>query len=490
MKKLLLLLTLALLASGCTNMSTSATPTPSVPNGATSVPVVGGTLRAEAKVVPLRSASLSMPVGGVVAEVLVSEGATVQADQPLIRIERSRLEAALAQAQAEVQVAQASYDRLLAGATPEQIAAAEAQLAQARAGLRQVSGGVTPSDIAAAQAQLAQAQAALAQLQQGPEDADLRQAQAQLAQAQANAQNQRDSFVAAKLRAESQLEQAANALRTAQDTYSRIYWENQEIGADDLTQAQKDAETAALRAVEDAEQALAQAQIALQNAQDAERSGTEVAEAQVRDAQARLDKLLTPAAADKLAAARAQVSQAEANLNRLRGEQRAGSLAAARAQIDQAEANLAGLRAGTSEGDLNVAAAQIQRAEAALNLAQVALAETELRAPFAGTIASITPAPGEYVSMGTPLITLADLSAWQIETTDLTEQDIARVHEGDQVLITLDALPDLELQGVVSHIRLVGENKQGDITYTVTITPETQDSRLRWNMTASVRFVE
>ncbi len=489
MKKLLLLLTLVLLTSGCTN-TPNIPPTPAAQIEATSVPIVGGTLRAEARVVPLHSASLSMPVSGVVAEVLVSEGDTVQADQPLIRIERGRLEAALAQAQAEVQVAQASYDRLLIGATPEQIAAAEAQLAQAQAGLRQVSGGVTTSDIAAAQAQLAQAQAALAQLQQGPEDADLRQAQAQLAQAQANAQNQRDSLAAAKLRAESQREQAANALRTAQDTYSRIYWENQEIGADDLTQAQKDAETAAWRAVEDAEQALTQAQIALQQAQDTERSGTEVAEAQVRDAQARLDKLLTPAAGDRLAAARAQVSQAEANLNRLRGEQRAGSLAAAHAQIDQAEANLAGLRAGASEGDLSVAAAQIQRAEAALKLAQVTLAETELRAPFAGTIASITPAPGEYVSMGTPLITLADLSAWQIETTDLTEQDIARVGEGDRVSINFDALPDLELSGVVRHIQLVGTSQQGDITYTVTITPETQESRLRWNMTASVRFVE
>lgn len=48
----------------------------------------------------------------------------------------------------------------------------------------------------------------------------------------------------------------------------------------------------------------------------------------------------------------------------------------------------------------------------------------------------------------------------------------------------------MELAGVVSHIQALGEDKQGDIVYTVTITLDQQDSRLRWNMTASVRFAE
>jgi HlyD family secretion protein len=38
----------------------------------------------------------------------------------------------------------------------------------------------------------------------------------------------------------------------------------------------------------------------------------------------------------------------------------------------------------------------------------------------------------------------------------------------------------------VTRIKGFGENKQGDITYTVVVKPKVQDARLRWNMTAAV----
>ena len=50
--------------------------------------------------------------------------------------------------------------------------------------------------------------------------------------------------------------------------------------------------------------------------------------------------------------------------------------------------------------------------------------------------------------------------------------------------LTFDALPDLTLPGIVARIKPLGENKQGDITYTVIIEPQASDPRLRWNMTA------
>ena len=81
---------------------------------------------------------------------------------------------------------------------------------------------------------------------------------------------------------------------------------------------------------------------------------------------------------------------------------------------------------------------------------------------------------------------MADLSDWRIETDDLTEINVVYVQEGDRVAISIDALPDLELEGTVTRIKPLGENKQGDITYTATITPDSIDERLRWNMTASV----
>ena len=81
---------------------------------------------------------------------------------------------------------------------------------------------------------------------------------------------------------------------------------------------------------------------------------------------------------------------------------------------------------------------------------------------------------------------LADTATWQIETTDLTELNIVNVSEGTPVTMTFDAIPGLELPGKVSKIRSFGESKQGDIVYTVIVTPTQPDPRLRWNMTAKV----
>jgi HlyD family secretion protein len=83
-------------------------------------------------------------------------------------------------------------------------------------------------------------------------------------------------------------------------------------------------------------------------------------------------------------------------------------------------------------------------------------------------------------------VIIADFSQWQLVTEGLIELDIMQIREGAPATITFDALPDLELPGRVSHISSFGENTDGEITYNVIITPEEWDSRLRWNMTASV----
>ncbi len=58
--------------------------------------------------------------------------------------------------------------------------------------------------------------------------------------------------------------------------------------------------------------------------------------------------------------------------------------------------------------------------------------------------------------------------------------------EGDEVSLTFDAIPGLELPGQVLRIKPLGEEKLGDVTYTVIISPGEQDSRLKWGMTAVV----
>jgi HlyD family secretion protein len=269
----------------------------------------------------------------------------------------------------------------------------------------------------------------------------------------------------------------------------------------------KDREEQALREVDNAEQRLEQARVALEEAQSAERTGIQAAEARLRDAQANYDDVVAGADTDELAAARAAVSRAEADLARLVGEQRSGSVNAAAAGVSNAQAGVDSAQAGVDraqaevernradleelaspprKAEIDAAEAQIQNAEASLQRAQRELEKTSLLAPIDGTVVEVDLEVGERIDTAHVAVRLADFSEWEIVTTDLTELGIVRVQVGDPVIVTFDALPELEIAGVVKSIQELGKNRQGDIVYEVTVTPTEWDERLKWGMTATV----
>ena len=483
------------------------TPTPQVDN-------VVAPLVADARVVPVRSAALSLPTGGIVGRVLVREGAQVSANQVLLQLDQSHEQARVTNAEAALAEAQASYERLLAGATEEEIAVADAQLRQSQAQARQVGSSVTPQDVQAAQAQINQAQATMARLANTPKDTDKRTVDAQLAQAEQNLALQRDQLSANKTSAELRMRQAAGALVQSQTAYSMAQWNWQEVqrtGHDPvnprvtnpanpsqtkgnkLNSVQKqqyhDAFMQAEAALHSAEQAVEEAQVAYATAQQAEVNGIAAAEQQVAQAQATRENTLAGAEADQWAAAQAQLAAGQSSLTKLRGTERASSLEAAQSAVEVAEANLKRLQSPVPESELAIARARVQTAQAELDQATLALADTELRAPFAGTVAAIDIEQNEFLASGTPVVQLADFSSWKIETTDLTELNIAEVRIGAPVTLTFDALPGVELTGSVTHIKPFGEAKQGDITYTAVITPDRYDERMYWNMTATAAIM-
>ena len=209
---------------------------------------------------------------------------------------------------------------------------------------------------------------------------------------------------------------------------------------------------------------------------DAAKATVQQGEEEVHIAELQLQQIKSPARREDVAAAQSQVDEAE------------GHLATAQAGVRQAEAQLARTQKTALAEDIAIAEAQVDQAKAAVQRAQAALANAQLRAPFAGTLVTLEAKVGEYATPGEPMAQVADLSAWQIETTDLTELNVLRLSEGDPVVVRLDAIDNLELRGKVTRIKALGENKRGDITFTVIVTPEEQDPQLRWNMTANVEI--
>jgi multidrug resistance efflux pump len=197
----------------------------------------------------------------------------------------------------------------------------------------------------------------------------------------------------------------------------------------------------------------------------------------------------------KLADAQEKYNNAVRLLNNLQGNPSELDMAIAEANLAVAQAQLAmneqkyeQAKDGIDPDDLAAAQARVKAAEAGLAAAQAALEDVSVVAPFSGAVADLQLKAGEMVSPGQAVVTLADFSRWVIETDDLTEIEVPRISVGQKVTVTADALPDLELTGVVESIGDVFEEKRGDIVYTARVVLDEVDERLRWGMTTVVTF--
>ncbi|HET9909317.1 MAG TPA: HlyD family efflux transporter periplasmic adaptor subunit, partial [Anaerolineales bacterium] len=136
-----------------------------------------------------------------------------------------------------------------------------------------------------------------------------------------------------------------------------------------------------------------------------------------------------------------------------------------------------------------VADSKVEQAKAALEVLQASIAQNIVTAPHDGTIASVNVAAGEFVQTGQVVLTLATLDQFQIETTDLSERDIANVQVGDTVNISFDAL-ETTVRGKVASISPKADTVGGDIVFKVTIALDEQLKGLLWGMTAEVTIGE
>ena len=210
-----------------------------------------------------------------------------------------------------------------------------------------------------------------------------------------------------------------------------------------------------------------------------------LAKAQLSDARNRLSDLENGINPDSLELSKARLDQALAYVNYTDTQMEQIKLRISQATISVDLAKVAEKSALLS---LNTARTQMRASQAALDSATQNLANNELVAPWDGTIADLPLILDEYVQPGQPIATLADFSVWKIETDNLTEIEVPDVSVGQNVNINPDALPELELNGIVSSISQLFTEKRGDVTYTVTIDLEESDPRLRWGMTMVVTF--
>jgi len=190
----------------------------------------------------------------------------------------------------------------------------------------------------------------------------------------------------------------------------------------------------------------------------------------------------------------AAANAAKADLARVQVEltQAKRDLDRARALAAQQVLSQADLDAAQSKAD--AAAAAVQTAHAQLDLANANLENTNVRAPFDGTVLRKDAEVGEIVAPSaagggltrTAIVTMADLATLEVEV-DVNEAYIAQIRNGQDARVTLDAYPDTSFRAQVRQIVPTADREKATVLVKVSILD--RDPRILPEMGSRVVFL-
>jgi multidrug efflux pump subunit AcrA (membrane-fusion protein) len=187
---------------------------------------------------------------------------------------------------------------------------------------------------------------------------------------------------------------------------------------------------------------------------------------------------------------------------------------AAEATTGAAEATTGSTASGGASVSLPTAEANLREAQLSVKSARQEVRETTLRAPIAGTIASVSGAIGETVSGGSSsggtseastlaatggeststssssaFMVLAQLHRLKMEVS-FSESDIGKVREGQTATVAIDSLEGTELAGEVTKVSVLpSEGSSSVVEYPATILLTQSAKGLRAGMSASAEVV-
>lgn len=151
---------------------------------------------------------------------------------------------------------------------------------------------------------------------------------------------------------------------------------------------------------------------------------------------------------------RAELAQAEAALEEARARWR-------RVQTLQSEGVMA-------DQDVDAARAADRIAEARLEALRTRLSFTRIQAPVAGVVTARHVEVGDLASPRAPLLELAAGDGLLLRVP-VSELEVVRLSEGDAAEVTVDALPDLRIDGRIARIYPAADSTSRQVTVEVRI---------------------
>jgi RND family efflux transporter MFP subunit len=359
--------------------------------------------------------NLAFTSGGVLSELIVDVGDSVQAGDVLARLDVTDAQRGVANAKIKLAQAQAT------------LASQEDPVAAKRS--------VDLAEIQEAQAELnlASAQLKLDELLEWtPDESAVVIAQSNLDAAQATydaavSQPVFDQTTSARI----SLEQAQSSLTDAQESYNTAWdpardWELYDKRLGDRLESERESATRSLeRAYQDLELAESNYNVALSGIDDTSKLS---AWTQVLNAQASVEDAQDGPSENEIEEGRLAVQQSEL------------SLAQARINLEEARTGV-----DTTQAELSVDQARLD-----LEAAQSALEDLELVAPINGLVTVVDAQKGQTVGTS-PIVTLSNLDEPTV-VIYLDETDLDNIAIGNEVEVIFDALPDDTFAGSVVRV--------------------------------------
>ncbi len=140
------------------------------------------------------------------------------------------------------------------------------------------------------------------------------------------------------------------------------------------------------------------------------------------------------------------------------------------------------------------ARAEVIRAQVSVEEARIAMEDTDVLAPIAGTIIAKNVERGQVISSptrdvggGTVLLTMADLGLVQVRTL-VDETDIGKIRAGLRATVTVDAYPNQPFHGEVLKIEPQAETLQNVTMFPVLVRIDNRNGLLKPGMNADVEL--
>ena len=150
-----------------------------------------------------------------------------------------------------------------------------------------------------------------------------------------------------------------------------------------------------------------------------------------------------------------------------------------------------------AESRVRVSEAAVAQARAEISFARAQMQNTQILAPFTGTVVKKMAEVGESVAPIPPgvnlstssgaIVALADLDTLEVEA-DVSESNVARLGPEQPAEVTVEAFPDRRYRAVLRQIIPTADRTKATVQVKVTILD--RDAQLRPEMSAKVQFEE